>query len=236
MMTPLVEDDEVIGVVSVSCREPHHFSAKKIDQVSSLANQALIAIRNARLFNDTREALERQTASAAVLQVIGQSMADARPVYEAILRSCERFFADAHMGITLSGADGKVYLAAHRGPVLDLAAFKRMYPIPLAGSATSASIAQRRVRQWPDVDNDPDVPTLARRSCLIAGRKALVFAPLVWGQRVIGALFVGRARVGPFSDKDIAMTVEANRPGTEGRYLGPHEMQAQMPACCEGPG
>jgi signal transduction histidine kinase len=75
----------------------------------------------------------------------------------------------------------------------------------MATSGTGSTIVQRRVRQWADVDNDPEMPIHARSACEMTGTKALVMAPLVWGNRGIGAIFVGRAVAGPFSAKDIAM-------------------------------
>jgi len=202
---PMLRNGVAVAVIVVAWAEPGEIARRQIDLLKTFADQAVIAIENVRLFNETKDALERQTATADVLQVIGQSMADARPVYDAILRSCERLFDDAHMGITLSGDDGMVHLAAHRGPVLDLQAYEALYPFPFAGSATGASIGQSTVKHWPDVAHDPDVPLFARRACELTGTKALVFAPLVWSDRAIGAIFVGRARVGPFSGHDIAM-------------------------------
>ena len=88
---------------------------KQIALLKTFADQAVIAIENVRLFNETREALEQQTATSEVLQVISSSVADTGPVFEKILHSCSHLFESSEQGIVLVGNDGRLHLGAHRG-------------------------------------------------------------------------------------------------------------------------
>jgi GAF domain-containing protein/HAMP domain-containing protein/anti-sigma regulatory factor (Ser/Thr protein kinase) len=205
VFAPMLWKGRAIGTLYVTRQPPTGFSDKEVELLRTFADQAVIAIQNARLFNETREALEQQTATAEILQVISRSVADSQPVFEAILRSCERLFNGAHMGITLLGDDGRIHLRAHHGPVERLQEFDRSFPVPLSRESGSGSvILDREVQAYEDVD-EPGVPATVKRSAGAAGTRSVIFAPLLWEGRGIGAIFVGRKATGAFSAKDVAL-------------------------------
>src|SRR4029079_1360533 len=87
LFLPLLRGEDCIGVIGLASKHPNNFSEDDIALAESFRDQALIAIENTRLFNETQEALERQTATAEILKVIASSPADVQPVFEAIAAS-----------------------------------------------------------------------------------------------------------------------------------------------------
>jgi GAF domain-containing protein/DNA-binding response OmpR family regulator len=204
LWVPLLREGKAMGCLLILRAEAGEFADKEVALAQTFADQAVIAIENVRLFNETREALERQTATAEVLQVISKSVADAQPVFEKITQSCQRLFNGAAVGINLVRADGWVDLAAYAGP--REAELRTMYPARLDHqTGTGLVIRERRAVHFPDALAGDDVPLSVRRGAELLGGRSVVFAPLVWEDRAIGAIFVARGTVSPFSDREIAL-------------------------------
>ncbi len=198
---PMLFEGRAIGTLWVGRPFKGSFSDKQLALLKTFAEQAVIAIQNARLFNETKEALEQQRASGEVLAAISSSIADTSPVFETILTSCERLFAGKVAVIDLIGEDGLVHLGAYHGPRQD--EVKRVYPHTIdTTSATGSAIATRRVAHYPNFD---DAPEFARRAFAVFGIRAAIGAPMIWEGKGIGAIWVARDYGGPFSEKEIAL-------------------------------
>src|SRR6185369_1929736 len=98
---PLVREGRALGTILVRRAEVRPFTDKHIALLKTFADQAAIAIENVRLFNETKEALEQQTATAGILQVISGSPTDTQPVFEAIVQSGLRLFPNAAVAVVL---------------------------------------------------------------------------------------------------------------------------------------
>ena len=113
---PLLRGGECIGLLTLVGKRPNMFGAAEITQAESFRDQALIAIENARLFKETKEALEQQTATSEVLQVISSSPGDLEPVFAAMLENAVRI-CDAKFGnIYRWDGDALHLVATHNTP------------------------------------------------------------------------------------------------------------------------
>ena len=202
LLLPLISDDECVGVLAIAHAKPHAYDHSQIALAQSFVEQAVIALQNTRLFNETKEALEQQTATAEVLQVISSSVADTAPVFDKILDSCRHLFATEQLGIFLA-RDGQVHAGAWRGSAL--AAVVRTLPQPLAETMTGRVIDERRVIQIADTAKIPDSLPALRGIVDVMGDCSIVWAPMLWEGRGVGAICAVRQPPRPFTDKELAL-------------------------------
>ncbi len=204
LIVPLLRNRVATGTISVTRREPGEFSNHHVDLLKTFADQAVIAIENVRLFNETREALDQQRASSEVLGAISSSIANTSPVFEAILAACERLFEGHLVGLNLVDDAGAVNLVAYHGPSEQ--EMRAIYPLRLDRSTGSGlCIIEGRPIQFPDLDAPDGVPDSVKRGASIIGFRSITFAPLHLEGQAIGALWVGRVNAGAFSDKQLAL-------------------------------
>ena len=208
VFTPLMSKGAPIGILSVTRKEPGAFASHHVQLLQTFADQAVIAIENARLFNETQEALERQTATADILKVIAGSPSDVQPVFEAIVRSAAKLFEPCAATIT-TVKDGKLHWNATEAllPGYDVEGTKTIYPIPFDPDRvhSARAILERRIIEVPDTDA-PDVPEYTRKAAAAGGFRAITYVPLIDQDQGLGTIIFAHPQPGfKFSDKQRAL-------------------------------
>ena len=201
---PLLREGVPIGSFSLTRSAVHPFSSRQIELVQTFADQAVIAIENARLFNETQEALERQTATADILKVIAGSPDDVQPVFEAIAERSNRIVGGRSTAV-YSLIDGILHLMAFTptSPEAD-ASLRSFFPQPLSQPRWGAAIARGETYEVVDME-DPSIPRGGRDLARLRGYRSLLLVPLVQDRKTIGAISVTRASPGRFADHHIQL-------------------------------
>jgi signal transduction histidine kinase/CheY-like chemotaxis protein len=202
LSVPILREGMAVGVLTLGRTFVQVYNDKEIELVTSFADQAAIAMENVRLFNETKEALELQKASAEILGVISRSVADTQPVFEKILESCKHLFGGDELDVLLVDKEGMLQIAAYIGKARD--AVVATFPAPWEITPAARAIRERRVANYSDVLNNPDTPPVLRRMGKIAGYHSVAFAPMVWEDRGIGVVGVARSQ-GAFTDKELTI-------------------------------
>jgi GAF domain-containing protein/CheY-like chemotaxis protein len=210
LAVPMLRQDDLVGVFLVYRTEVRAFTDKQIDLITTFADQAAIAIENARLLSELQtknanltEALEQQTATSEILRVISSSLTDVQPVFDAIAREAVRL---CHASYSVIGRyDGElIHLAAYQHVRPEgVQAIKGRFPLrPSRGTTTARAILDRGVVHVPDVLEDPEYDKSIAHG--IQNRSTLAVPMLRHGEP-IGTISVGRLDPSPFTGKQISL-------------------------------
>ena len=207
---PLLREDVPIGVFCTAREIVEPFTAKQIELVQTFADQAVIAIENARLFNELRqrtgdlqESLEYQTAISDVLKVISQSTFDLRPVLETLAGTASRL-CEAEMAFIFR-REGELYrVAASVGFSPETKALVEANPIsPGRGTTAGRTALTADVVHIPDARSDPEYTF--GEFIRVAKTPTMLGVPLLREGVPVGVIVLARQRVEPFSDKQIEL-------------------------------
>ena len=220
LAVPMLKDNELIGAFAVARHQVGPFNDKQIELVKNFATQAVIAIENARLLNELRqrtndltEALEQQTATADVLQVISSSPGELEPVFETMLENAARI-CDAKFGNIYRWDGDVLHLVASHNTPPPFADFRRRVPVSGGTSVPGRIVRTRAVVHVEDLAADQAY--IERNPQTVAavelGRtRTLLAVPMLKDDQLIGSFSLFRQEVRPL----VAPSLETYRNSQE---------------------
>ena len=211
---PMLKESELVGAIAIYRQEVRPFTEKQIELVTDFAAQAVIAIENARLLNELRrrtddlsEALEQQTATSEVLQVISSSPGELEPVFQAMLENAVRI-CDANFGNLYLREGDAFRIGATYGASPAYVDFVRTEQLFLLNPKVGLGRLVRTKELYHIADISA-VPThgdkLREATIKLAGARTLIALPMLKDNEVIGAIVIYRQEVRPFTDKQIEL-------------------------------
>ena len=211
---PMLKDNALVGAIIIYRQEVRPFTAKQIELVQNFAAQAVIAIENTRLLSELRqrtddlgEALEQQTATSEVLQVISNSPGDLEPVFKAMLEQAARV-CEAQNGMLFRFDNGVVRPEATLNMPAELVEFMSRGQRPGPDSPMRMLFATKRTVHVPDVLSSPTYlagDPMVEAGVKFAGMRTLLVVPMLKEGELIGLIGMLRQEVRPFTDKHIEL-------------------------------
>jgi signal transduction histidine kinase len=218
LSVPMLKNDQLVGTITIYRLEINPFTVKQIELIETFADQAVIAIENIRLFDevqarthDLSEALEQQTATAEVLEIISSSPGELDPVFKAMLEKatqlCEARFGnlflregDTFRAVARHGAPAEYEELWQADPVVRLKDHPRVPLARIVETRQVVHIADLRTEQA-YIEADSRMVGLVDA----AGARTLLTVPMLKDEELIGAIVIYRQEVRPFTDKQIAL-------------------------------
>src|SRR5262245_45165086 len=210
LSVPMLKEGKLIGAIVIFRQEVRPFIDKQIELVKNFAAQAVIAIENTRLFNELRqrtgdlsEALEQQTATSEVLQVISSSPGDLQPIFDIMLANVTRICDASYCGLFLCHGDAMRLAAQCQLPqaLQDYLRRGDLY-VPPAHSPLRRIVQTKHLLHSPDISAERDITAA---SAVLGGARAFLGIPMLKETELIGIIVVYRQEVRPFTDKQIEL-------------------------------
>jgi signal transduction histidine kinase len=201
LFMPLMNRGTAVGMISVTRTETGAFAPDLVELLQTFADQAVIAIENARLFNETRETLERQTATADILRVMAASPSDVQPVFDAIAANANRLIGGFSTAV-LRYIDGAAHLAAFTpGDPAGDRVLRASFPVPFAQFPAYQLVANGESAQLPDTELEPAARDIARAR----GFRSMLFTPLMSEGEAKGVIIATRRTTGAFAEHHVRL-------------------------------
>ena len=207
---PLLREGNPIGVILVGRHAVQPFTDRQIDLVETFADQAVIAIENARLFDevqarthDLTESLQQQTATADVLKVISRSAFDLQTVLSTLIESATRL-CSADQGAITRKISGAFFRAATYGHSSEFSDYIRETPVQLDRSSVAGrALVEGRIVHIPDVRVDPEYTFSPGLD--LGDFRTVIGVPMLREGLPIGVLALSRKNVLAFTDKQVEL-------------------------------
>ncbi len=217
LAVPLLREGTTIGIFVLTRDQVNPFTEKQIELVTTFADQAVIAIENARLFEaeqqrtrELTEALEQQTATSEVLQVISSSPGDLQPVFATMLESVVRICGTTGGGIYRWDGEALRLAALLQGALPAFAEFVQRTPIyPNPNTNVGRMLTTKAVVHVADLAAEPAYIDQREPGIVAAvevgGVRTLLAVPMLRENELIGAFILAHREVSPFTEKQIAL-------------------------------